>query len=244
MHFCNPDCLIEWRKVAPPKYKKDYQGKLVQVPHFRHPEWRQPKLPPDGAVCAIAKRENHSGGAFELALNWRCPVCDRVHEEWIPESGITEGRAHFVEPAGLADYTQALDDERPAMIYLATSYSHPDPAKRAARASIASECAAWLMQGGWSVVSPLSMGHAIWSACPELQADFAAWREPCLRMLEMSDAVAVLLLDGIRESVGVAAEIDHARKLGIPLNQIKLASDTAAQNGASFEVVPQPKWWR
>ena len=43
---------------------------------------------------------------------------------------------------------------------------------------------------------------------------------------------------------GLAAEIDHARKLGLPLNQIKLPGEEAAQRGEPFEVVPRPQWWR
>lgn len=246
MRFCNPDCLIEWREVSPPRYKKDYVGKLVRVAEFNRRLFPDgPAIPPDGAVCTVTRRSNdYGGGEFRLTLRWNCPACERAHERLISETQIAEGKARFVEPAGLADYTQALDDERPAMLYLATSYSHPDPAKRAARAALASQCAAWLMRGGWSVYSPLSMGHAIAHECPELETGFNAYREPCLRMLEMSDALVALLLDGIRESVGVAAEIDHARKLGIPLNQIRLAGDEAARNGAAFEVVPQPRWWR
>lgn len=244
MRFCNPDCLIEWRPVEPPRFKKDYVGKLVRVAEFSRRHLSDSMgLPPDGAVCEITRRSNDfGGGEFKLTLRWHCPTCDRAHEKLIPEVWIAEGKIRFVEPTGLADYTQALDDERPAMLYLATSYSHPDPAKRAARANLASECAGWLMRRGWSVASPLSMGHAIWTAYPNLETNFAAWREPCLRMLEMSDALVVLLLDGIRESVGVAAEIDHARKLGIPCNQIKLAGNE--KGGEPFEVIPNPKWWR
>ena len=244
MRFCNPDCLIEWRPAEPPRYKKDYVGKLVRVTEFdRQYLPDSAAVPPDGAVCEITRRSNdYGGGEFELTLSWHCPACHRSHKSLIPETWVSERKAFFVEPAGLADYTQALDDERPAMLYLATSYSHPDPAKRAARANLASECAAWLMHKGWSVASPLSMGHAIWTAYPNLETGFEFWREPCLRMLEMSDALVVLLLDGVRESVGVAAEIDHARKLGIPLNQVKLPGPDGG--GEPFEVVPQPKWWR
>ena len=37
MRLCNPDSLIEWRKVEPPRFKKDWPGRLVQaasVPHY------------------------------------------------------------------------------------------------------------------------------------------------------------------------------------------------------------------
>lgn len=98
------------------------------------------------------------------------------------------------------------------------------------------------MRKGWCVISPLSMGHAIAAEGADLPSDFAAYQEVCLRMLEASDALMVLLLDGIRESVGVGVEIDHARKLGIPLNQVKLpGTDTG---DTQFELVHNPRWWR
>lgn len=247
--LCNPDCLIEWRNTPPPKFKKDYPGKFLRVPDFQrrgYTDWPGSHLPPDGSVCVCRSRYNDGSGAgaMKLALVWHCPACGREHEEQIPEVWIAEGKAGFVEPAGLADVSWAVG-EHPPVIYLATSYTHELPEKRAARAALASQCAAWLMAHGWHVVSPVSMGHAI--ACDAgaaIAPDFSRWREVCLRMLEASDGLAVLLLDGIRESVGVAAEIDHARRLGLPCNQIKLAGPEAADAGQPFEIVPAPKWWR
>lgn len=241
MNLCNPDCLIDWRVVEPPKYKKDYEGKLLKIMQFSHKYRVGAFLPPDGAVCRISRRYKDGGDTFQLEVSWYCPACDSSHRKHIPETWISEGKAHFVEPGGLADATCALGDH-PAVLYLATSYSNPDPAKRAAHASLASQCAAWLMSKGWCVISPLSMGQAIAVEAPNLPTDFATAREVCLRMLEASDALIVLLLEGVRESVGVAAEIDHARKLGIPLNQVKALAGEGA--GGDFEIIPSPKWWR
>lgn len=240
MRLCNPDSLIDWREVHPPKFKKDYEGKLLRVGQFRRYRHEGALLPPDGAVCRLDRRYNN-GQQFELQVSWRCPACDYPHTDYVPEAWIAEGKAHFVEPIGLAEATSALDDH-PAVLYLATSYSNPDPAKRAAHASLASQCAAWLMRKGWCVISPLSMGQAIAVEAPNLPTDFAAAQEVCLRMLEASDALVVLLLEGVRESVGVAAEIDHARKLGIPLNQVKMMAGEGA--GGDFEIISNPKWWR
>lgn len=241
MRLCNPDCLIDWKSVPPPKYKKDYEGKLLRIPTFSRYRPDGADLPPDGAVVYIERRYNN-GSQFEMQVSWCCPACDQPHTGYVPEAWIAEDKAHFVEPIGLADATYALGDH-PAVLYLATSYSHPVAAKRAARANLASQCAAWLMRKGWCVISPLSMGHAIAVEGAELPSDFAAYQEVCLRMLEVSDALVVLLLDGIRESVGVAAEIDHARKLGIPLNQIKLPGPDASGD-AQFELIHNPRWWR
>ena len=241
MHLCNPDCLIDWRVVAPPKFKKDYEGKLLRVGQFARYRPDGADLPPDGAVACIERRYNN-GSQFELQVSWHCPACEHPHTGYVPEAWIAEDKAQFVVPSGLADATYALG-EHPAVLYLATSYSHPDAAKRAARANLASQCAAWLMRKGWCVISPLSMGHAIAAEGADLPSDFAAYQEVCLRMLEASDALMVLLLDGIRESVGVAAEIDHARKLGIPLNQVKLPGPDASGD-AQFDLVHNPRWWR
>ena len=63
MRFCNPDCLIDWRVVEPPRYKKDYVGKLVRVTEFdRRYLSDSAALPPDGAVCKITRRSNDYGG--------------------------------------------------------------------------------------------------------------------------------------------------------------------------------------
>lgn len=241
MRLCNPDCLIDWAVVQPPKYKKDYEGKLLRIPTFARYRPDGADLPPDGSVVCIERRYNN-GSQFEMQVSWRCPACDHPHTGYVPEAWIAEDKAQFVEQSGLADATYALGDH-PAVLYLATSYSHPDAAKRAARANLASQCSAWFMRRGWCVISPLSMGHAIAVEGAELPSDFAAYQEVCLRMLEASDALVVLLLDGIRESVGVAAEIYHARKLGIPLNQVKLPGPDASGD-AQFELVHNPRWWR
>ena len=243
MRLCNPDCLIDWAVAQPPKYKKDYEGKLLRVAQFDRKYQTGATLPPDGAVCQIDRRFNGggAGNSFSLEISWACPACDRYHRKDIPETWISEDKAQFVEPMGLADATYALGDH-PAVLYLATSYSNPDPAKRAAHASLASQCAAWFMGRGWCVLSPLSMGQAIAVEAPTLPTDFAAAQEVCLRMLEASDALVVLLLEGVRESIGVAAEIDHARKLGIPLNQVKMMAGEGA--GGDFEIISNPKLWR
>lgn len=126
--------------------------------------------------------------------------------------------------------------DSPAMVYIAAPYSHPDVYVRASRARFASECAAWLMEKGFSVVSPLSMGHHIAEKCVEARTDFAAWENTCLQLLESCSAVCVLMLEGVQDSVGVTAEMAHARKLGIPCNQIGYV------NG-QFKIAANPEWW-
>lgn len=241
MRLCNPDNLIEWQVIEPPKFKKDWCGSLVQVANFeresRTCSTRHISLPPDGGVCSIARRSNdYGGGEFKLELHWHCPACNSVHTAFIPESWIAEGKACFVKAVGIADYTHNLVEVGRPLVYLAAPYSDPIPAKRAARANISSQCAGWLMGKGFSVFSPLSMRHAIAQEAPDIATDFAAWSEPCLRMLEIADAFCVLLLDNLRHSIGLRAELDMARKLGLPCNQITLEEE-------GFSLLPHPKWW-
>lgn len=137
----------------------------------------------------------------------------------------------------------AFKEGRIPVLYLAAPYSHTNKKKRAARALLASHCAAWLMAQGHCVLSPLSMGHAIWQAGQEigasLPADFEAWRKPCLRLLEASSAVAVLMLDGVRESRGVNFELLYAAAEGLPRCQIR--RDPGAVR--PFHIVQNPEWW-
>jgi len=240
MRLCNPDSLIEWRKVEPPRFKKDWPGRLVQAASVPHYNPAPPHAVPDMAVCEITRRDNYQSAMFELTLSWHCPACGHAHERRVPESWLDEGKLWFVENVGLADATWALDDH-PAVLCVVTSYHHPEAPKRAARADIASQCAAWFARSGWRVMCPVAMRHAACSADRGLPTDYPSWQEVSLRMLETCDALVVLLLDGMRESEGVADAIAHARKLGIPLNQVRMAaSDDAPQ---PFELAAQPRWW-
>lgn len=114
MHLCNPDCLIDWRVVAPPKFKKDYEGKLLRVGQFARYRPDGADLPPDGAVACIERRYNN-GSQFELQVSWHCPACEHPHTGYVPEAWIAEDKAQFVVPSGLADATYALG-EHPAVL--------------------------------------------------------------------------------------------------------------------------------
>ena len=138
--------------------------------------------------------------------------------------------------------------ERPGVLYLAAPYSHPDPAVRAARADLASQCAAWLTAMGHNVISPLSMGHHMATAGQEigleLPVEWARWRVVCLRMLEACDGLAVLMLEGAAESRGVNFELGHARSLGMPCNQLRpVFPGEEREGGCPFAVVQNPEWW-
>jgi nucleoside 2-deoxyribosyltransferase len=101
------------------------------------------------------------------------------------------------------------------LIYLASPYSSDDPTIRQQRFEAACRAAAELMRQGKTVFSPIAHSHAI--CAYGLPLDWRFWERHDRRYLEACDEVAVLMLDGWRESVGVQAEIAIARELGKPV---------------------------
>jgi nucleoside 2-deoxyribosyltransferase len=104
------------------------------------------------------------------------------------------------------------------MIYLASPYSHPDPAIREQRFQAACRAAASLIRAGEPVFSPIAHSHPI--AAYGLPTDWAFWERDARLHLTASTEVVVLTLDGWRASVGVASEIAIARELGKPVRYL------------------------
>lgn len=104
------------------------------------------------------------------------------------------------------------------MIYLASPYTHDDPAIREARFEAACHAAGQLMMvTGDNVFSAIAHTHPIATRC-DLSLGWAYWKSFDLKMLEACDELVVLMLDGWRESKGVTAEIAFANEMGIPVN--------------------------
>jgi hypothetical protein len=102
------------------------------------------------------------------------------------------------------------------MIYLATPYSHDDPAVMQARFEAVNAAAAELMSRGQHVFSPISHSHPI-SVVGDLPVEWDYWEAYDKRLLAICDQLYVLTLDGWQESVGVAAEMKLARSMGKPV---------------------------
>ncbi len=102
------------------------------------------------------------------------------------------------------------------LTYLASPYSHPDPAIREGRYRAACAVAAILSARGDLVFSPVAHGHGI-GLSGRLPVAWEYWQRLDLRMLASCDSLTVLCVAGWRESVGVAAEIAFARELGLPV---------------------------
>lgn len=105
-----------------------------------------------------------------------------------------------------------------SLVYLASPYSHPDATVRAARFSAACRVAGELMKAGQCVFSPIAHSHPIeqhfLDAKPEGH-DF--WLRQDFAILRHASRLVVLMLEGWEASRGVAAEIDFAKTIGVPV---------------------------
>lgn len=104
------------------------------------------------------------------------------------------------------------------MIYLASPYSHADAAVREQRFRAACAAAVRLIAAGHVVFSPIVHGHPL--VGHGLPTDWRFWEPFDREQLARCDEVVVLMLDGWRESVGVAAEIRIAGEFGKPVRYL------------------------
>ena len=102
------------------------------------------------------------------------------------------------------------------MIYLATPYSHPDPAIRQERFELACKVAGEMMSAGKFVYSPIAHTHPIAEVC-DLPTDWDYWQYFDEMMIRNCSLVMVVKADGWQESRGIKAEIEIANALGKPV---------------------------
>ena len=107
------------------------------------------------------------------------------------------------------------------LTYLAAPYSHESLAVRYQRFAKINEAAAKLMRDGVMVFSPISHTHPI-AIAGDLPTDFDYWAIYDRAMIERCQKLIVLKLDGWQHSRGVAAEIEIARELGIPVEYLEV----------------------
>jgi hypothetical protein len=104
------------------------------------------------------------------------------------------------------------------MIYLASPYSHPDPAVRQQRFDVACRATAALVRAGQVVFAPVVHNHPL--VAHGLPTGWDFWERIDRHFLARCDEVVVLKIDGWRESAGVQAEIRIAGELGKPVRYV------------------------
>lgn len=111
------------------------------------------------------------------------------------------------------------DDEFTGVAYLAAPYTHKDPAIVDQRMKDLCKADAALMKRGIFTMSPLLKHYIV--AHESLPTDFKFWEQYSKALMRRCDYLFVLMLDGWSKSEGVLAEIDDARRLGMPIYYIE-----------------------
>jgi hypothetical protein len=104
------------------------------------------------------------------------------------------------------------------MIYLASPYSHPDPAVRTYRFQAARAFTWHHHRLGSVIFSPIVYGHQF--ACDfQAPTDAASWAHFNESILEVASEVWVLRLSGWDQSIGIMREIEFAENFSIPVSE-------------------------
>ena len=111
--------------------------------------------------------------------------------------------------------------------YLATPYTHPDPAVQEWRFERVTEAVALLLGEGYDCIySPITHSHPIDKHLPHRQADHDFWVNKFdLPFLANSARLLVLLLPGWSHSTGVSMEIKQAGERSIPVSFVEPVYD-------------------
>jgi hypothetical protein len=107
-----------------------------------------------------------------------------------------------------------------SITYLAAPYSHRSKHVMEFRFWAINKVASKMIRDGVCVFSPISHTHPI-AESGGLPVDFDYWQRHNRAWLERCQKVVVLKLDGWTHSRGVAAEIEIARELGIPVEYLE-----------------------
>ena len=123
------------------------------------------------------------------------------------------------------------------IIYLASPYSHPDPAMRELRYKQACEVAALLMRDGHLVYSPIVHSHPL--TAYGLPANWEYWRRLDEAMLAKCQALVVARLSDWEQSRGVRAELALARELGLKIGFVERLARGWDSATLKWEEVPE-----
>ena len=106
------------------------------------------------------------------------------------------------------------------MIYLASPYTHEDPAVREERFEEVCKAAGSMMLDGLWVFSPIAHTHPI-AVRSDLPLEFDYWKHYDEAMIAACDELVVLKLSGWEMSRGVKAEMDIAFRLHKPISYME-----------------------
>ena len=98
------------------------------------------------------------------------------------------------------------------MIYLASPYTHDDPAVRHDRYWQATLCTAHFARAGIAIYCPIHYGHTLSTTHTGIPKTHEYWMSVCLPILRGAERLYVLTLPGWKESRGIKEELDEAEE--------------------------------
>lgn len=107
------------------------------------------------------------------------------------------------------------------LAYLASPYSHPDPAMRISNFEEVSRTADRLLKNGHLVLSPITHSHPIAMAGDHSNVSHTAWCRINEEFIRRCDEVWVVKMDGWMLSAGIQAEVAFAESIGKPVRCIE-----------------------
>ena len=110
------------------------------------------------------------------------------------------------------------------MIYLASPYSHEDPAVQNRRFRVVCRVAARLMRQGHQVFSPIAHSHPI-AESGGLPGDWAFWEAYDHTMMDACKELWVVMMDGWATSRGIMAEVGYMQAAGKQVAYIRPTAD-------------------
>lgn len=148
-----------------------------------------------------------------LRGEWQFRIPSKVSielDQWID---LTQYPADML-PTATAVNDFLRDSRVKPLVYVASPYTHPDPAEVERRYLEVTKITADLVNGGMMAISPITYGHTL-AAMAQMPGDWNFWMGFCLSLLNKCDKLLVVKMQGWEESKGVHAEIAYAREHGI-----------------------------
>lgn len=111
-------------------------------------------------------------------------------------------------------------DLRGKLVYLAAPYSDPNKDIVRQRMAMFTQIDGIMHNAGIFTVSPLEKHHTLEQT--KLPSDWGYWESFGRALLSKCDALAVIMMPGWKESVGVQGEIQIAKFIGLPIYYIPM----------------------
>lgn len=105
-------------------------------------------------------------------------------------------------------------------IYLASPYTHTSELVRQERFNTINKVLAALVHNGYIVFGPITQSHIIAKYLDLEQTSWEYWKDNDTVFLTQAESLMICTMPGWKESVGVTAEIQIAKKLKKPISYI------------------------